>query len=167
MITIRGRGASMFEIKNQSCHGIGAIVIIIYQGRKGFVFIVTVPNSPVFLPPGVCFIELSYNIMCAAQITIMYSNPVLVALLAWALRGEVLSLRGCAGIAVTLLGVVVVAQPPFLFGGHEWSPTRLAGRLLGSTCLAPPRAHLVAMCTIGGRVLLNHGNMGQCMLIGY
>lgn len=60
----------------------------------------------------------------------MYSNPVLVALLAWALRGEMLRARGCAGIAVTLLGVVVVAQPPFLFGGHEWSPARLAGKLL-------------------------------------
>ena len=67
---------------------------------------------------------------CAAQITIMYSNPVLVALLAWALRGEMLSAHGCAGIAVTLLGVVVVAQPPSLFGGHEWSPARLAGDLL-------------------------------------
>lgn len=67
----------------------------------------------------------------ADAITIMYSNPVLVALLAWALRREVLSLRGCVGIAVTLLGVVVVAQPPFLFGGHEWSPTRLAGFVMG------------------------------------
>lgn len=57
----------------------------------------------------------------------MYSNPVLVALLAWALRGEVLSARGCVGIAVTLMGVIVVAQPPFLFGGHEWSQTRMAG----------------------------------------
>lgn len=74
--------------------------------------------------------------MCPAQITIMYSNPVLVALLAWALRGEVLSLRGCLGIAVTLLGVVVVAQPPFLFGGHEWSPTRLAGEDLYPQCLS-------------------------------
>ena len=60
----------------------------------------------------------------------MYSNPVLVALLAWAVRGEMLSLCGCLGIAVTLLGVVVVAQPPFLFGGHDWSPSRLAGREL-------------------------------------
>ena len=59
--------------------------------------------------------------------TIMYSNPVVCALLAWALRGERLGGQGCAGIAGTLLGVVLVSEPPFLFGGHAWSHTRLVG----------------------------------------
>lgn len=62
-----------------------------------------------------------------AQITIMYSNPVVVALLAWAFRGELLSLQGSIGTAITLLGVVIVAQPPFLFGGDDWTGTRMAG----------------------------------------
>ncbi len=64
---------------------------------------------------------------CRAQITIVYSNPVLVALLAWAVRGKLLSMRGWAGIAVTVLGVVVLAQPPFLFGGYQWSHTHMRG----------------------------------------
>ncbi|EIE20443.1 hypothetical protein COCSUDRAFT_6072, partial [Coccomyxa subellipsoidea C-169] len=75
------------------------------------------------------YYEAIQRMPLADAITIMYSNPVLVALLAWALRGEVLSARGCVGIAVTLMGVIVVAQPPFLFGGHEWSQTRMAALL--------------------------------------
>ena len=63
----------------------------------------------------------------AAQMTIMYSNPAACALLAWLLRGERLGGRGCAGIAATLLGVIAVSQPPFLFGGHAWSHARLVG----------------------------------------
>ncbi len=63
--------------------------------------------------------------------TIAYSNPVLVAILAWAVRGETLGLLGSTGVAVTLLGVAFVAQPPFLFGGdQEWSHQRMAGPLL-------------------------------------
>lgn len=65
--------------------------------------------------------------MLAAQMTIMYSNPVLCALVAWLLRGERLGWQGCVGIAGTLVGVVLVSEPPFLFGGHAWSHTRLVG----------------------------------------
>lgn len=64
--------------------------------------------------------------------TIMYSNPVLLALMAWVLRGEQLRILGCLGIAVTLLGVVLVAQPPFLFGGHAWSHERMLGATVSS-----------------------------------
>lgn len=64
-----------------------------------------------------------------AQMTIMYSNPVLCAMLGWVLRGERVGLVGGLGITVTLLGVVFVAQPPVIFGGHEWSHTRIAGML--------------------------------------
>ena len=59
--------------------------------------------------------------------TIMYSNPVLCAILGWALRGERVGILGTLGIVVTLLGVVSVAQPPVIFGGHEWSHARMAG----------------------------------------
>ena len=64
-----------------------------------------------------------------AQMTIMYSNPVLCVMLGWALRGERVGLVGGLGITVTLLGVVFVAQPPVIFGGHEWSHLRMAGML--------------------------------------
>ena len=59
--------------------------------------------------------------------TIMYANPVLCAILGWALRAERVGIMGALGIAVTMLGVVFVAQPPVLFGGHEWSHARMAG----------------------------------------
>ena len=59
--------------------------------------------------------------------TIMYANPVLCAILGWAFRAERVGIMGALGIAVTMLGVVFVAQPPVLFGGHEWSHARMAG----------------------------------------
>ena len=49
-------------------------------------------------------------------------------MLGWAFRAERVGITGALGIAVTMLGVVFVAQPPVIFGGHEWSHTRMAGR---------------------------------------
>ena len=65
--------------------------------------------------------------------TIMYANPVLCAIwLGWAFRAERVGIMGALGIAVTVLGVVFVAQPPVLFGGHEWSHARMAGASQGT-----------------------------------
>lgn len=85
--------------------------------------------------------------MVATQMTIMYSNPVVCALLAWLLRGERLGLQGCAGIAGTLLGVVLVSEPPFLFGGHAWAHTRLVGAGL----LADTRPLLVGLLAVSAK----------------
>lgn len=63
----------------------------------------------------------------AVQMTIMYSNPVLCAILGWAFRADRVGILGALGIAVTMLGVVFVAQPPVIFGGHEWSRARMTG----------------------------------------
>ena len=70
---------------------------------------------------------LSDHKASAMQMTIMYSNPVLCAVLGWAFRAERVGTVGGLGIAVTLLGVAFVAQPPVIFGGHEWSHARMAG----------------------------------------
>ena len=64
--------------------------------------------------------------------TIMYANPVLCAILGWAFRAERVGIMGALGIAVTMLGVVFVAQPPVIFGGHEWSHARMAGASQGT-----------------------------------
>ena len=71
------------------------------------------------------------------QMTIMYSNPVLCAVLGWAFRAERVGIVGGLGIAVTLLGVIFVAQPPVIFGGHAWSHARMAGmrHFLTSHCM--------------------------------
>jgi drug/metabolite transporter (DMT)-like permease len=70
------------------------------------------------------------------QMTIMYSNPVLCALLAWAVRGERLGLLACSGIGATLVGVVLVSEPPFIFGGQQWSHTRSVGARTCGSCIA-------------------------------
>ncbi|KAF8062013.1 SEPTIN3 [Scenedesmus sp. PABB004] len=68
-------------------------------------------------------------------VTIAQLRPPATALVAWALLGEPLGARGLLGCAVSLAGVVVLAHPPFLFGGHgQWRVAgnqRLAGTLSG------------------------------------
>ncbi len=39
---------------------------------------------------------------------------------AWAFMGEPLGLHGLAGVVLSVLGLVVLTRPPFLFGGHAW-----------------------------------------------
>ena len=70
---------------------------------------------------------LNFSLPLGWQMTIMYSNPVLCALLAWAVRGERLGLLACSGIGATVVGVVLVSEPPFIFGGQQWSHTRSVG----------------------------------------
>lgn len=53
----------------------------------------------------------------ADAIVILFSHPAVVAILAWVLLGERLGSRGVLAIVASLLGVVVVCRPTFLFGG--------------------------------------------------
>jgi drug/metabolite transporter (DMT)-like permease len=53
------------------------------------------------------------------------------AIMARLLLGEHLGPQGALGGLVSMAGVVVVAHPPFLFGGMHWSPSRLLGMALG------------------------------------
>ena len=57
-------------------------------------------------------------------------KPCVVAFVGWALLGEPLGLLGAAGLAVSLAGVLVLVQPPSMFGGgcHAgWGRARLTG----------------------------------------
>ena len=64
----------------------------------------------------------------------MYFHPALSCLLAWALRGEAMSSMGVVGVVGSLAGVVLVAQPPFLFNKVEpsaavpWTLHHIIGR---------------------------------------
>ena len=78
-------------------------------------------------PCSFVFSQAHKKLWVHSQMVLMYSNPVLCALLAWLIRGERLGLVGCSGIAVTVAGVVLVSEPPFLFGGAQWSHTRSVG----------------------------------------
>jgi drug/metabolite transporter (DMT)-like permease len=64
-----------------------------------------------------------------AQMTLMYSNPALCAVFAWIIGTEAVSAVSVAGVAATVVGVVFIAQPPFLFGQAAWDETRLMGAL--------------------------------------
>jgi drug/metabolite transporter (DMT)-like permease len=79
-------------------------------------------------------------------VTIGLMQPPLTALMAWLVLGEVFGWRGAAGFTACLAGVLIVAHPPFLFGGGEvWSVLRAVGvgvgvlsTLLGAGELALP-----------------------------
>ena len=73
-------------------------------------------------------IPLPYLTSSTVQITLFFFNPTMTVILAWACLGEPLLPLAMAGIACSLVGVVVVAKPPFIFGGHEtWNHKRVAG----------------------------------------
>ena len=55
------------------------------------------------------------------------SNPAIVALLAWLWMREPLRLASIGGILVSMVGVVLVARPAFVFGGDPWTRSRLIG----------------------------------------
>ena len=68
--------------------------------------------------------------------TLMYSNPALCAAFAWALGTEAVTCIRVAGVAASVAGVVLIAQPPFLFGEAAWDHTRMLGA--GNALQGPP-----------------------------
>lgn len=60
-------------------------------------------------------------------ITIVFSNPAIISLLAWMLLREAMGWLGIAGLLASMLGVAAVAQPPMLFGTSDWSADHLLG----------------------------------------
>jgi drug/metabolite transporter (DMT)-like permease len=75
-----------------------------------------------------CYYSALYMLPLADAVTINLVKPPLAAALAWLLLGEAFPLLGWAGLLASLAGVVLVAHPPFLFGGHHsWGLTRLEG----------------------------------------
>ena len=61
------------------------------------------------------------------QITLFYAHPAMVVALAWLCKGELVGALGVLGMLASLLGVMFVAQPPFLTGGSTWSTQQLTG----------------------------------------
>ncbi|XP_026171297.1 solute carrier family 35 member G1 [Mastacembelus armatus] len=54
----------------------------------------------------------------ADAIVIMFSNPVFTSLLAWIFLKEKCTIWDCVFTMFTLTGVILIARPPFIFGGH-------------------------------------------------
>ena len=72
-----------------------------------------------------------------SQITLFYTHPAMVVALAWLCKGELVGGLGVLGMLASLLGVMLVAQPPFLTGGSEWSTHQLTGTCRPSTTSRP------------------------------
>lgn len=84
-----------------------------------------------------CFYYSVIHLPLADATVIQYTNPVWTAWLGWWLLGERLSRGEAALSALSLLGVVLVARPSFLFGeGVALDPTAVAIALAGSLCSA-------------------------------
>ncbi|WP_272698966.1 DMT family transporter [Desulfovibrio sp. Fe33] len=67
----------------------------------------------------------------ADALVLIFSHPVTVALLAWALMGERLSKSAMFSIVMSLAGVTLVCRPGFLFGGApELDPLGLVAALV-------------------------------------
>ncbi|GAB4823829.1 hypothetical protein N2152v2_010875 [Parachlorella kessleri] len=68
----------------------------------------------------------------ADSISIIFCNPAICSIIAWLLLGERFGLLTALGCLASMGGVVLVAQPPFVFGsateGHEgWTQERTIG----------------------------------------
>jgi drug/metabolite transporter (DMT)-like permease len=88
----------------------------------------------------------------ADAVTLFFFNGPLTAVLARLVRGEPLSGAGAAGCLASFAGVVLLAHPPFLFGGHaEWGPARVAGTAAGlASALLAAGAFISIRCAAGG-----------------
>lgn len=69
----------------------------------------------------------------ADAIVILFSHPVVVAILAWVILGERLNKRGILAVTMSFAGVVVVCRPEFLFGmgNANLDPLALTVALVG------------------------------------
>ena len=70
------------------------------------------------------------------QVTIFFTHPAMIVFLAWIVRGEAVRWTGLLGVLLSMIGVVFVAKPPFLFGGAHWTPDHISGALPAATAQA-------------------------------
>lgn len=96
------------------------------------------PKEPLFGPSN-CFhllllrgVSGSASMLCwygailllplADSLAILFLSPVLTAVLGWAVLREHVTIHTAVGCVLSLAGVFVIAQPPFLFGHHDETP---------------------------------------------
>ena len=104
---------------------------------------------------GAAAITLPYESLVRLPIAdstlIYYLAPSLMALLCWLILGEAVGWRTWAGCLASLLGMVLVAQPPALMGttAVAWSHERLLGTAFGLCSAALAARTYVCIRCIG------------------
>ena len=85
-----------------------------------------------------CFYHTLTNLPIADATVIQYTNPVYAGLLAVPLLGEKLRRREVLSVLASIVGVLLVTQPGFLFGGspHALPGMSVAIGLTGAMCSA-------------------------------
>lgn len=85
-----------------------------------------------------CFYHTLTNLPIADATVIQYTNPVYAGLLAVPLLGEKLRRREVLSVLASIVGVLLVTQPGFLFGGspHALPGMSVAIGLAGAICSA-------------------------------
>jgi drug/metabolite transporter (DMT)-like permease len=91
-----------------------------------------------------CFYFSIVHLPLAEATVIQYTNPVFAALLAGVLLGERLGRRELVGVAASLIGVLLIARPSFLFAGSaQIDPVHVviavAGALFSATAYVTVR----------------------------
>jgi drug/metabolite transporter (DMT)-like permease len=110
---VRRTGAGVFGTRR---------VMLALRGLTGFIALFGEFYAIVHLP-------------LADATVILFSHPVMVAILAWAVMGERLNGKGMVAVLVSLTGVALVCRPGFLTGasGPDLDPVALAVAL-GAVC---------------------------------
>ena len=85
----------------------------------------------------ICFFWAITQLDLASVTVLHYTNPIWTALIAAAVLGERVSVRHAIALLLALVGVSLVSQPPFLFGGEGHLPLdAVLVALLGSVFAA-------------------------------
>ena len=80
----------------------------------------------------ICVYGSLFLIPLGDSLALLFSSSALVALSAWLLRlDRDLRWFTVLGVGCSVLGVIFITRPPFLFGGEEWTFDRMLGLLLG------------------------------------
>jgi drug/metabolite transporter (DMT)-like permease len=97
-----------------------------------------------------CFYSGIIRLPLADAVSLLFVNPAITAVLAWAVLGERLGPGGVAGCALSLAGMVAVVQPPFLFGGGDaWSRRRAVGTAFAASSAVLAAGAYLAIRLIG------------------
>lgn len=85
-----------------------------------------------------CFYHSLTHLPIADATVIQYTNPVFAGLLAVPFLGERLRRREVLSVLFSMVGVLLVMRPAFLFGGsaHELPPVTVVIGLVGAVCSA-------------------------------